>query len=187
MLPSGIFVAPRLAGYATVAAGITALGIAVINDPADRRRVLTRFAIAHLIFGFVFFGVTDAILGSFFPALLSWVPLMVGALLTYLALTASSLHLKLLPRPLHLAGDPPLGPVVVERSASRVDPLRTQYDEQIRRAAQQEERARLATCRMPSSSSSSSSRPPRPRPKSGSGRMPTYASSRSPPRSTKRG
>src|SRR5215204_5671694 len=71
-LSFGIFVVPRIMGFAVVAAGIAALGMAAVDDPADRRRCLTRFAIAHLIFGWVFFAVTHAILGSFFPSLLSW-------------------------------------------------------------------------------------------------------------------
>ena len=144
MLPWGQYVVPRLTGAAVGAAGVCALGFARIEDPAGRRRALYRFAIAHLLFGWIFFSVTHAILGSVMPSVISWVPLLMGILLLYLALTAPATPFALFPRFPALEGGP-YRYVVIDRPGRGANTaLRSQYAEHIRQAARQEERARLA-------------------------------------------
>jgi signal transduction histidine kinase len=133
------------------AAVITALGccasaFASVDDPLGRRRGLIGFAHAHLMLG--------AMLGiqawaQYDPAvapspLVSWAALIVGAVLLYLAFTAQGIT----GRPVwgRFRTDPgsPRGATFAIRNKPALRNLRSQYETEIRNAARQEERARLA-------------------------------------------
>ena len=133
------------------AAVITALGccasaFASVEDPLGRRRGLIGFAHAHLMLG--------AMLGiqawaQYDPAvapspLVSWAALVVGGVLLYLAITAQGIARH--PVWGRFRADPgsPRGATFVVRNKPALRNLRSQYEIEIRNAARQEERARLA-------------------------------------------
>jgi signal transduction histidine kinase len=132
----------RAAAAVIVGAGVCAAGFARIDHPIARRRTLMHFAIAHVVFGLLWLIQQSAIFA--FPPMVvfvgylpstGWAPLMVGAVLLYAAVTApAAMPMR------RLATHDLLSAADVER----VDALRSQYEEQIRQAARQEERARLA-------------------------------------------
>jgi signal transduction histidine kinase len=138
------FVLPRLAATVIVGAGVCAAGFMRIDDPVGRRRALVHFAIAHLVFGLLWLNLRANVFAL--PPIAGWFPLIVGAVLLYSGLTATTtMPMRRLVR--HgLLSDTDPGRVEVHDVTYRVpvDALRSQYEEQIRRAARQEERARLA-------------------------------------------
>src|SRR5678815_2422263 len=56
--PFGQYVVPRLAGTFLILAALIALAFAKLEDEEARRRSLSRFAIAHVVFGILFSGIT---------------------------------------------------------------------------------------------------------------------------------
>jgi signal transduction histidine kinase len=119
-----------------VGSGIGATALTVIEDPIVRRRALVRFAIAHVTFGFLWLLQWWALYDDTIPAPMGWLPLMVGVVLLYVGLTAPT-------------GTRARRPVMAfgrfhDRRSLSLDGLRSQYEDQIRRAARQEERTRLA-------------------------------------------
>jgi signal transduction histidine kinase len=126
--------AVHLAAGAMVAAGICASALAKNLNPDESRRGLRRFAVAHLVFGHVFFTAWLVGLQAVLPRWICASPLIVGAVLAFVAFTAPTSRIGRL--------------LTSGRSAGAAAPstasLRSQYEEQIRLAARQEERARLA-------------------------------------------
>ena len=121
--PWGQYVVPRLAGAVLLFAAMIALAFARIDDAEIRRRSLSRFAIAHLVFGVLFSGIASGLLAPPLPETIVWAPLVVGIVLSSFAIVNAQTQ--------------PGG------SAS-VEALRSRYEAQIREAARREERARLA-------------------------------------------
>ena len=121
--PWGQYVVPRLAGAVLLFAAMIALAFARIEDAEIRRRSLSRFAIAHLVFGVLFSGIASGLLAPPLPETIVWAPLVVGIVLSSFAIVNAQTQ--------------PGG------SAS-VEALRSRYEAQIREAARREERARLA-------------------------------------------
>jgi signal transduction histidine kinase len=111
----------RIAAGLTAASGACAAWLAGLTDPLSRVRALRAFAIAHLVFGGMFFIQWMAVLEAQISASVALAPIVPGVVLLYLAVTQQS-----------DAGGP------------TVDALRSQYEEQIGEAARQEERTRLA-------------------------------------------
>ena len=121
--PWGQYVVPRLVGTVLLFAALIALAFARIEDAETRRRSLSRFAIAHVVFGVLFSGIASGLLAPPLPEAIVWTPLVVGIVLSSFAIVNAQAQ--------------PSG------SAS-VEVLRSRYEEQIREAARREERARLA-------------------------------------------
>ena len=136
----------RLSFSAIAVFGFTAVGISRIENPASRRRALHWFAVGHLYFGMWFHGQAYAVFPDFIPHVLGWLPLVVGAVLLFIAMAW-----KDAPR-LNRASEGPFSDVddardvwrLHERGTSNPTALQSQYEEHIRQAARVEERARLA-------------------------------------------
>jgi signal transduction histidine kinase len=132
---NGTFSLIFVAGAALGGAGLTAIGFASIDSPVDRRRALGWFVAGHFVVATMLVmqreavwpaGTADWIVGS---------SLMAAFLLLYTWATAF--------------GDPPwwhprATTLFGSESASAGDRLRSQFEQQIRLAAAQEERHRLA-------------------------------------------
>jgi signal transduction histidine kinase len=120
--PFGAYIVPRMAGAVLVLVGMLALAFGNLQDAEARRRSLSRFAIAHVLFGFFYSGVAEALMSPIVPAWLVWSPLAAGLVIGFFAL---------LQRP-------------DTRHGASLEALRSQYETQIREAARREERTRLA-------------------------------------------
>jgi signal transduction histidine kinase len=119
--PWGQYVVPRVVSAVLLTAGLIALGR--LDDAEARRRSLNRFAAAHVVFGVLFSGITEALLTPNLPETIVWAPLVVGIVLSSFAVVNAQGR-----SPGHIS----------------VDALRSQYETQIREAARREERTRLA-------------------------------------------
>jgi signal transduction histidine kinase len=136
----------RTAASAIAVFGFAAIGMSRIENPASRRRALQWFAIGHLYFGWWFHGQAYAVFPDFIPHVLGWLPLIVGAVLLFIAL-----GWKDAPR-LNRASEEPFSDLdsgslvwrLHERGTSNLTALQSQYEDHIRQAARVEERARLA-------------------------------------------
>src|SRR6187401_3526618 len=102
---------------------LIALAFARLEDAEARRRSLNRFAIAHVVGGILFSGISSALLTPMLPEIIVWAPLVVGIVLSSFAIVNAQAQ--------------PSG-------HTSVDVLRSRYEAQIREAARREERARLA-------------------------------------------
>jgi signal transduction histidine kinase len=120
--PFGPYIVPRLVGCVLVLVGMLALAFGNLQDAEARRRSLTRFAVAHVLFGCLCSGIAQALLDPIVPQWLVWTPLVAGLVLGFFAV---------LQRP-------------AARQHENLEALRSQYETQIREAARREERARLA-------------------------------------------
>ena len=133
----------RVVAATVVASGCCASAFAVVDDPLGRRRALIGFAVAHFVFGGMFFIQWQTILSYWLPPAVGLGPFIVGTVLLYLGITAAGTDMGRLSRLLpseagahrHFA---------VHNKRAPLAWLRSQYEEQIRQAARQEERARLA-------------------------------------------
>jgi signal transduction histidine kinase len=146
-LPFVRYAIVRTAAIVIVGAGMTAAGFSRIQDPRNQREAITWFAAAHLLCGAMVFGQWQAIFSIALPSpALGWTPLVVGAVLLYIALTSA--HAPRLRRPFRQLLDNGGfgGPVLVgqARGDVAIGSLRSHYERQIREAAQLEERSRLA-------------------------------------------
>ena len=145
-LPFGRYAVLRTAMAVIVAMGLSAAGFSRIEDPVSQRRALNWYAGAHLFAGGMFFIQWHAIYSIVLPSpILGWTPLIVGAVLLFISLTAA--HAPRLPRPFRgpFGREPLRGPVLVARTSDMsIATLRSQYEQHIRQAARLEERARLA-------------------------------------------
>ena len=84
--PWGEYVVPRLSGTFLILAALIALAFARLDDDEARRRSLTRFAIAHVVFGILFSDIASAFLTPLLPQAIVWAPLVVGIVLSSFAL-----------------------------------------------------------------------------------------------------
>ena len=132
----------RLAAAVLTALGTCGAALAQIEDPIGRRRGLIGFAHAHVMLGAMLLIQAHTAWDSSLGMLLAWTALIVGLVLLYLAITGPGADLT-----------PPLPPLATDPQGrsrgfvvrnKRVGRLRSEYEEQIRQAARQEERARLA-------------------------------------------
>jgi signal transduction histidine kinase len=115
-----------------------------VDDPLSRQRALSRFAVAHLVFGAMFLLQWQAVLSFWLPPVAGLGPLVAGVVLFYLARTALGSEVRRLSLPLHAGAGPGPRLFVIRNKRAPIAWLRSQYEEQIRQAARQEERARLA-------------------------------------------
>jgi signal transduction histidine kinase len=140
-----LYFAPgRIAAAVVAAAGCCAAAFAKIDDPIGRARGLHGFANAHILFGVMLLGQWVAVLSPTVPAFVGWAPLLTGLVLLYLAITGPGADFtSALPA---LRPDPaaPGATLFAVHNKPGIGRLRSQYEEQIRQAAKQEERARLA-------------------------------------------
>jgi signal transduction histidine kinase len=135
-VPWGRFAAVRIGAAVLTAFGLCALALATIDEPRSRRRALTYFALVHIVGGLMVWLQWWAVLSPFVPVGPALAPLLVGLLLLYFALTQEGADPR---RPFQT-----LISVLDETPAPAADRLRSEYEEQIARAARQEERGRLA-------------------------------------------
>lgn len=135
----------RVIAAAVAASGFIAVGLSRIENPVSRRRALYWFAVAHLSSGVMFFIQWHAIFDIVMPSVVAWMPLTIGVILLFIALTCA--HAPRFSRPFRgLFAEPEPGPVLINRGreSSTAAALRSQYEEHIRQAARAEERTRLA-------------------------------------------
>ena len=131
----------RLAAAVVTALGTCGAALAQIDDPVGRRRGLIGFAHAHVMLGAMLMTQALTAWHSTLGTALAWTALIVGLVLLYLAITGPGSDFS-----------PALPPLVDPRGRSHgfvvrnkpVARLRSEYEEQIRQVARQEERARLA-------------------------------------------
>src|SRR5262252_1845359 len=124
--PLGHTALVRVFAAILTAAGLTAVGLACIDDAAERGRALAWFTAAHLLVWFWIFLQAYTVWGVGLATQASWV--LLG---TTLVLATA---------------DPAVIPAVFTQTAGRRSTrrLRSEYERQIREAARQEERNRLA-------------------------------------------
>lgn len=127
----------RIGATVLVALGMCAVAFAGIQEPAARRRALAQFGLVHLVAGLMFALQWQAVLSQALPAAPGWLPLGVGTLLIYLAIESQfGPPRQRYEQAITLFSNNP--------AAAPTERLRTQYEEQIARAARREERERLA-------------------------------------------
>ena len=126
---------------ALVASGCCAAAFGTVDDPIGRRRGLLGFAYAHIVFGAMLLAQAVATPSAALPPLLGWSALTVGLGLLYVAITGPGINF---PGPLPALRPSPGATALMVRNKPSLNALRSQYDQQIRQAARQEERARLA-------------------------------------------
>ena len=144
--------APWLEALRVVAAAVTATGcwaasVATIEDPVGRRRALIGFAGAHILLGAMLLAQSLTNLSPALPPAHAWTPLTVGLVLLYLAITGPGADFRKRPPFLEDIDPAPAREsraFVVRNKPAGIVHLRSQYEQQIRQAARQEERARLA-------------------------------------------
>jgi signal transduction histidine kinase len=132
----------RVAAAVVTALGTCAAALAKIAEPIGRRHALMGFGHAHVMLGAMLLIQALSAWQSTLGTLLAWTALIVGLVLLYLAITGPGSDFTGALPP--LATDPQgrsRGFVVRNKAIAR---LRSEYEEQIRQAARQEERARLA-------------------------------------------
>jgi signal transduction histidine kinase len=141
-VPSWI-VRTRLSAAVVVALGTCAAALAKVDDPLGRRRALIGFAHAHVMMGAML--LVQAI-AQWVPTIsvgLAWWALIVGFVLLYLAITGPGADFT--PAlPALATGSQGRSHGFMIRNKPALYRLRSEYEQQIRQAARQEERARLA-------------------------------------------
>jgi signal transduction histidine kinase len=132
----------RVAAAVVTALGTCGAALAKIEDPLGRRRGLLGLAHAHVMLGAMLLIQALTAWHSTMGTLFAWTALIAGLVLLYLAITGpgSDFTAALPPLVSDTQGRSP-GFVVRNKAIAR---LRSEYEEQIRQAARQEERARLA-------------------------------------------
>ncbi len=136
-IPYGRLAMVRIVATIVAAFGMCAVAFAAIEDPWSRRRALFHFAILHVVAGMMFWLQWSEVLGDAVPSQPGFSPIAIGIVLLYFALTHHEAGLNQPLRTVITLLDP-------TPAATPVDRLRSQYEEQITRAARQEERERLA-------------------------------------------
>lgn len=138
------FASPRAVGSVVAAFGCCAATFAAIDDPVARRQGLIGFAWAHILGGVMLLLEWFAVLSITYPAYVGWTPLIVGLVLLYLGVTGPGRdHMPAL-RTIQPDGARPEPRGFALRNKPAIAHLRSRYEQQIRQAARQEERARLA-------------------------------------------
>lgn len=143
-LPFGRAAILRSAAAIFAATGVCALGFAGVTDPISRRNGLAWFAGAHIVFGLLFLGQWVAIFSLVLPPYVGWMALTAGVVLFYLAFTGPGTNLGRMSLRIQEEDGTMKHDRIALRSRSSLDALRSQYEQQIRQAVRQEERARLA-------------------------------------------
>ena len=143
---SAWWVRMRITAAVITALGCCASAFAAVEDPLGRRRGLMGFAHAHLMLG-AMLGI-QAWAAPAGPAaapspLIAWTAIVVGAILLYLGVTGPGADLRL-SLPPFLVHRSPRGASFQVHNKRSLRSLRSEYELQIRNAARQEERARLA-------------------------------------------
>lgn len=123
----------RVLGSIMIAAGCCAAGFAAADDPSARRRGLFWFAAGHAVIWLVVLMQQIAIWGTGLAERAVWLSFAVAFLLFYLWATSEG----------ELAHGV-LGSLFWSANPNSADRLRSQYEQQIREVARQEERNRLA-------------------------------------------
>jgi signal transduction histidine kinase len=123
----------RVLGSIMIAAGCCAAGFAAVDDPPGRRRGLFWFAAGHAVIWLAVLTQQIAIWGSGLAEKAVWLSFAVAFLLFYLWATSEG----------ELAHGV-LGSLFWSANPNSADRLRSQYEQQIREVARQEERNRLA-------------------------------------------
>jgi signal transduction histidine kinase len=132
----------RLSAAVLVGLGTCAAALADVHDPVGRRRALVGFGHAHVMMGaMLLIQATAQWVPTISPAL-AWTVLISGLVLLYLAITGPGADFT--PRLRPLAGPDSGVHAFAVRNRRGIARLRSEYEEQIRQAARQEERARLA-------------------------------------------
>jgi signal transduction histidine kinase len=131
----------RIGASIAVSLGICALACRPRPQDTNGSAALVRFALAHLAFGVLFYVQWTAIWDRVLPSALAWTPLATGLVLLVLAGESERGRRGWSIRMFGAKGPP--ADTVVFRDRPPMQ-LRTQYEEQIRQTARQEERARLA-------------------------------------------
>lgn len=111
-----------IGGMVAVAAGLSAFGLAHIEEAHARRRAVVLFALGHVLVGLLVLGQWHLFWREVFSPVVAFAPLAAGGLLIAWSALAT----------------------VDDAGVSDVGRLRSRYDAQIREAARVEERSRLA-------------------------------------------
>ena len=111
-----------ISGMVVVAAGLSAFGLARIDEPRAARRAVRLFALGHLLVGLLVGLQWSLFWREVFSPVVAVAPIAVGSLLLALSFLATA----------------------DDAAASDIGRLRSRYDAQIREAARVEERSRLA-------------------------------------------
>ncbi len=134
-LPYGKAALIRIVGSLLLAVACFAVAMARVDDPVARGRGLAWFAAAHFMVGFMVQIQRSAVLRPWLPPWAEWVP-MLAALIFFYAWWQARLDEGWMPGTrLTLFGN---------SASSSTQQLRSAYEQQIREAAGQEERHRLA-------------------------------------------
>jgi len=133
----------RVVAATVVSFGCCGVAFSLVDDPPGRQRALVGFALAHLVFGAMFLLQWQAILSYWLPPAVGIGPFIVGLVLFYLGITAAGSDVTRWSPLFPAETEWGLRGVMVRNKRSLAS-LRSEYEEQIRRAARQEERARLA-------------------------------------------
>jgi signal transduction histidine kinase len=137
----------RVLGAVITALGCCASAFAAIDDPVGRRRGLMGFAHAHLMLG-VMLGIQAS--AQYSPAvapstLVASAAIITGLVLMYLGITGpGAVPWPRLPHPESDSAAPGRVGLYIRNRPALMSRLRSEYEMQIRNAAMQEERARLA-------------------------------------------
>src|SRR5262245_57182106 len=136
----------RITASVVTALGCCAAAFAAIDDPLGRRRGLMGFGHAHLMLG-VMLGIQAwaqyaPVVAP--PMLVASAAAITGVVLTYLGITGPGVGLLPALPPLRSDHAVPGGTAFAIRNKRTFSRLRSEYEMQIRNAARQEERARLA-------------------------------------------
>ena len=136
----------RITAAVITALGCCASAFGAVDEPLGRRRGLIGFAHAHLMLGAMLGIQAWAQYTADAPSpLVAWLSIVTGAVLMYLAITGpGSDFLPALLPPLRHPGARPGGVDFAVHNKRSLLRLRSEYELQIRNAARQEERARLA-------------------------------------------
>ena len=143
-VPFGRAATVRTIGAIVAAFGMCAFGFARVTEPISRQRCLLWFAGAHLLGGALFMLQWIAIFDTVLPPSAGSAALMCGIVLLYLAVTGPGLQLRRSSMTIQAHDGAVKHDVIALRSRPSLEALRSRYEEQIRQAARQEERARLA-------------------------------------------
>lgn len=134
----------RIIAAIVTAFGTCAAAFAAIEDPIGRRRGLIGFAHAHVMLGAMLMIQAQTAWVSTLSISLAWSALIVGVVLLYVAVTGPGSDWTAPLRPLAIDPANPRARGFVIRNKPGIARLRSEYEQQIRAAARQEERARLA-------------------------------------------
>jgi signal transduction histidine kinase len=140
--PSTAFAHVAMAASGLWALTYYASAFARVEDPRRRLAALKEFASAHLLIGIAIWTMDSQARGMDIPST-TWAAWVIGAVLVYLAYTASRDPRATIR--IRTTGADGHDMMMVEKGgAATMRRLRTEYEDRIRKVARQEERARLA-------------------------------------------